>query len=285
MTCRYCLPGYYLILEASAASASNLEWFLPQFAAAELEAARRGGESVYARIDQCVDVRIAAAETGRCSYLSCTGRMPEPMLRRAWWACVPNTTDMICYAPCTRESSSRTGSHCERLLRMRSNPERIRVSGGAARSDVWVQMIADVFQLPVEVPEGSELGALGTAICGSVAAGCHQDYLPRARPWCVSRGVSSRERHVPPTTPETMPAIGGSWTLWQRSGARSLLVARDDKRLIRQHRSSGRCEMNRSFLPRHSVSCAPSDVSSVCCSREAPACGGRTRNRCCAGHE
>ena len=51
------------------------------------------------------------------------------------------------------------------------------MSGGAARSDVWVQMIADVFQLPVEVPEGSELGALGAAICGSVAAGCHQDYL------------------------------------------------------------------------------------------------------------
>ena len=54
MTCRYCLPGYYLILEASAASASNLEWFIPQVAAAELEAARLGGESVYTRIDKCV---------------------------------------------------------------------------------------------------------------------------------------------------------------------------------------------------------------------------------------
>ena len=62
MTCRYCLPGYYLILEGSAASASNLEWFIPQVAAAELEAARLGGESVYARIDRVRAVRIAHAK-------------------------------------------------------------------------------------------------------------------------------------------------------------------------------------------------------------------------------
>jgi L-xylulokinase len=33
-----------------------------------------------------------------------------------------------------------------------------------------------VFQVPVQVPDGSEFGALGAAICGSVAAGCYADY-------------------------------------------------------------------------------------------------------------
>jgi L-xylulokinase len=42
-------------------------------------------------------------------------------------------------------------------------------------------MIADVFQVPVQVPDGSESGALGAAICGSLAAGCYPDYPAACR--------------------------------------------------------------------------------------------------------
>ena len=55
-------------------------------------------------------------------------------------------------------------------------PETIRLTGGAAHSEVWVQIFADCFQIPVEVPAASELGALGAAIDGSVAVGCYKDY-------------------------------------------------------------------------------------------------------------
>jgi L-xylulokinase len=54
--------------------------------------------------------------------------------------------------------------------------QRIRASGGAARSDVWMQLVADAFGIPVEVPEGTELGALGAAISAGVAVGCHPGY-------------------------------------------------------------------------------------------------------------
>jgi L-xylulokinase len=33
-----------------------------------------------------------------------------------------------------------------------------------------------VFQTPVDVPAGTELGALGAAIAAAVAAGCYPDY-------------------------------------------------------------------------------------------------------------
>jgi L-xylulokinase len=39
-----------------------------------------------------------------------------------------------------------------------------------------MQIVADVFQIPVEVPEGTELGALGAAICAAVAVGIYDDY-------------------------------------------------------------------------------------------------------------
>ena len=66
--------------------------------------------------------------------------------------------------------------HMERLLQFRAPPARIRLSGGAARSEIWVQMFADILQTPVEVPSGTELGALGAAIGAAVAAGCYPTY-------------------------------------------------------------------------------------------------------------
>jgi len=66
--------------------------------------------------------------------------------------------------------------HVDRLLAFRDRPEIIRLAGGAARSPQWCQVFADVFQTPVEIPAGTELGALGSAILAGVAAGCFADY-------------------------------------------------------------------------------------------------------------
>ena len=66
--------------------------------------------------------------------------------------------------------------HVDRLLKFRAAPERIRLTGGVARSEVWGQLFADAFQTPVEVPDGTELGALGAAIGAAVAAGIYDSY-------------------------------------------------------------------------------------------------------------
>lgn len=50
-------------------------------------------------------------------------------------------------------------------------PRLARLSVGPARSAVWAQMFADVLGMPVEVAEGSETGALGSAMCAAVAVG------------------------------------------------------------------------------------------------------------------
>jgi len=66
--------------------------------------------------------------------------------------------------------------HLQRLYKFRPQPEVIRLTGGAARSAVWMQMFADIFQVPVEIPDGSELGALGAAVAGAVACGLYPSY-------------------------------------------------------------------------------------------------------------
>ena len=64
----------------------------------------------------------------------------------------------------------------ENLLRFREPPSGIRISGGAARSRVWVEIFADVFQIPVEVSAGKELGTMGAAMCAGIAAGAYRDF-------------------------------------------------------------------------------------------------------------
>jgi L-xylulokinase len=66
--------------------------------------------------------------------------------------------------------------HLQRLYAFREKPEVVRITGGAARSAVWMQMFADIFQVPVEVPEGTELGALGATIAGAVATGLYPSF-------------------------------------------------------------------------------------------------------------
>lgn len=46
----------------------------------------------------------------------------------------------------------------------------IRMYGGSAKSPLWNQTFADVFNLPLHVPDTSEATALGAAICAAV--GC-----------------------------------------------------------------------------------------------------------------
>jgi L-xylulokinase len=68
--------------------------------------------------------------------------------------------------------------HMQRLLVHRPAAKTVRLTGGIGRLATWAQMFADAVGLPVEVPAGAELGALGAAILAASAAG--HDPLPAA---------------------------------------------------------------------------------------------------------
>jgi L-xylulokinase len=66
-------------------------------------------------------------------------------------------------------------THIEKLMKHRKLPEIARIAGGAARSDVWVQMFADILNMPIEITRGTELGTMGAALCAGVGAGIFSD--------------------------------------------------------------------------------------------------------------
>ncbi len=175
MTSRYCVPDYFLIMEASATSASNLEWLVSNMLGPEAAALESRGESIFDVCNREVEA-VKPDETNIVFLPFLFGSNADPaakacLLGLGGW----HTRGHVLRAVYEGVVMSHR-RHVDRLLQFRDRPEAIRLAGGAARSPQWCQVFADVFQLPVEIPAGSELGALGSAILAGVAAGCFADY-------------------------------------------------------------------------------------------------------------
>lgn len=176
MTSCYSMPGWYLMLEGSPTGAGNLEWFVSEFLADKKELLKRDGEGpVYAWANAEVSARVPhesdplflpflygsnVGYPAKACFLGLTSRHTRSDVMRA------------VYEGCIFSHNY----HLQRLYAFRSKPDVVRLTGGAARSAVWVQMFADIFQVPVEIPDGSELGALGAAVAAAVACGLYPSY-------------------------------------------------------------------------------------------------------------
>lgn len=173
MNSLYCLPGYYLVEESSATSAGNNEWFIRELLPEIQREAESSGQDIYQIVDDWVEE--IPPET------------PVPVFLPFLMASNVNPRAQSCFIGLnvshTRKHMARSvfegitfghKYHLEKLLATRNRaPEAIRLVGGASRAKVWVQMFADVMQLPVEVPEASETGALGCAIMTAYTTGIY----------------------------------------------------------------------------------------------------------------
>jgi L-xylulokinase len=192
MTSAYCMPGYWLISESSATSASNLEWVVSELMAGERSEAQASGRSVFDTVNTMVD-GIAPADSdvlflpflygsnagpkASAGFLGLHGWHGKAHMLRAVYEGVV--------------FSHKT--HVDRLLGHRGPVQAARIAGGAARSGVWVQMFADVLQIPIELTSCEELGAMGAAMCGGVGVGLFGSFEEAARGMVrVSRTVDPR---------------------------------------------------------------------------------------------
>ena len=70
-------------------------------------------------------------------------------------------------------------SHMTHLNRMRerfTDVHALRVTGGPAHSDVWMQMLADVSGLCIELPQVEETGCFGAALAARVGTGVYRTF-------------------------------------------------------------------------------------------------------------
>ncbi len=166
MNSLYCLPEYYLLEECSPTSASNYDWFLSNFAQ---EAAQAANEDLYPWANtQVQSVRPDEQEMVFLPYLY--GGMDDARTKSVLagmesWHTRAHVLRAICEGIVFGHRMQ-----VERLQKSRATPaEAIRLAGGVVRAEHWVQMFADILQLPVETIDVEELGALGAAMAAAVA--------------------------------------------------------------------------------------------------------------------
>lgn len=166
----HAVPGKYLILPYAQTSGVLYKWFRDVFAAAEIEAAG-GLEEAYEEMN-----RLAAAAPPGCDGLVLLpffagAYIPEnDMYAKGVWYGITLKHDRGHFARSIQESVGFMLCRILDLIRS-ANIEinEVRSMGGAARSDLWLQIKADICDVPMVRMEEEETSVLGCAIISAVA--------------------------------------------------------------------------------------------------------------------
>jgi L-xylulokinase len=174
MNSLYCIQGYYLIEECSPTSAGNFEWFVEMFLQEEKQNAIKAGMDVLAYCDQVA----SGAEPGGNSIIFLPflfGSNDNPQAKATLIGLDRSHSRGQIIRAVLEGIVFCHKVHLDKLLANREVPKTVRLAGGVASSLVWAHIFSDVFNLPVEIVETKELGALGCAMAAAVATGEYRD--------------------------------------------------------------------------------------------------------------
>ncbi len=180
-----------MVIEASATSASNLEWFVKHFCADEHMEARERGISVY---DICNE-KVGQLEVGATNIIFhpfLFGSNVQASARAGFYGVAGWHTKAHMLRAIYEGVVYGHMSHIEKLKASGIQLDAARFTGGAARSQIWSQIFADAVGVPMEVVDGEEVGARGAAICAGIGVGVYDSYQD-----AVAKAVRLKRRHEP----------------------------------------------------------------------------------------
>lgn len=161
---RYVNDGQYIVHEASPTSSGNLEWLTAQW----------GGIS-FDEINQAVNSLPKAGSDlfflpflyGSNAGLDMTAGFYGMHALHTRAHLLQAVYEGVVFSHMT---------HLNRMQERFTEVHALRVTGGPAHSDVWMQMLADVSGLPVELPQVEETGCFGAALAALVGTGVWRDF-------------------------------------------------------------------------------------------------------------
>jgi len=160
-------PGSFVLLEGSPTSAGNLDWFTRTFLP---DLSAEHGDAAAGRIDAIVG-SIEPGDRDPVFLPFVTGSFGGGPAGGGFLGLQSHHTRAHCLRAVLEGIVFAHLWHMQRLIAHRPPATAVRLTGGIGRLASWGQMFADAVGLPVEVPAGSELGALGAAILAASAAG------------------------------------------------------------------------------------------------------------------
>ncbi len=175
MTSIYPMESRWQITEASPTSASNLEWFITHFMAADKQLEEKKGSSVYTLCNQLVaSTTPDESQLMFFPFVFGSNTIPDAT---AGFVGVTSFHHRAHFLRAIYEGVA--FSHLYHVERLRQiNPQLsdvIRIAGGITQSPVWLQIFADIFQCQLETVDVQEHGTLGAAMTAAVMEGYFAD--------------------------------------------------------------------------------------------------------------
>ena len=171
------VPGQYTIEAGQASTGSVVAWFKNQFAMKANEEAKSRGADPYEILNEMArDIPIGSDGLIVLDYFQ-GNRTPytDPLARGMVWGLSLSHTEGHMFRAIVEGVCYGT-EHIFRTMRSHDFEPRINVvSGGPAKSDLWMQMHADVSNVPIHFTKVSEAPVLGAAMLAAVGAGIYKD--------------------------------------------------------------------------------------------------------------
>jgi xylulokinase len=215
--------GNWTIEGFSNTAASSFRWYRDVFADLEVAAGRALNKDPYDLITQAVhDVPPGSRGVIFLPYLQgAAGAHPNPNATGTFLGMSLATTK----ADMARAVLEGIAFEMLEVIEAQENAgievDTVRLTGGAAKSPTWCQLLADVFQRPIELLQTSETGCLGAALYAGTAVGIYPDIVS-----AVERAVTVTARFEP--DPSCAEAYRAAFDRYQRvysSLADSVFVA------------------------------------------------------------
>lgn len=201
-------PEYWMAVESSPTSATNLEWFVTHCCGEEQAEARERGVSVYSICAEKV-ASISPNEQVPIFHPFLYGSNVQPSARAGFYGIAGWHTKAHLLRALFEGVVFSHLTHIEKLRSAGAEVLSARFSGGGAQSEIWTQIFSDALNLPIEVPAGNQIGAHGAAICAGIGVGLYRDFADGAE-----RSVQIKRRHQP--NPERGETYRRRYTEYQR---------------------------------------------------------------------
>lgn len=182
LTYSHVIPGLWYSVAATNTAASAERWFRDVFCQQEKDLAATEGHSVYQRLHEAAREIPPGAE-GLFFHPYLLGeRSPywDPNLRGSFVGATMRH-DKPYFVRALLEGVAYSLRDCFRTLEDMQLPvDEIRLIGGGAKSDLWTQIISDVFARPIVRPAGCD-ASFGAALLAGVGVGLFADTVDAAQ--------------------------------------------------------------------------------------------------------
>ncbi len=172
------IPGLFMPNGCMATGGSGLNWFVNTLAAGERAQAKTAGISVHQQLDQKAAVVPPGSDglTVLPYFLGEKTPIHDPFARGILSGLTLSHTIGHLWRAMLEGYAYALAHHVEVLHEMRYPTSRYLASDGGSNSKIWMQIVADILQEPIQLLRGHPGSCLGAAWTAAIGVGLDEDW-------------------------------------------------------------------------------------------------------------